>query len=279
MSKFGIPAEASSHSLSRFPGANEHPPGRFAPSPCTIRIATCSAGAARPDRRSRCCPTSPIRASFAPTGRRRLRQAHSASSITARSRGGWGWTWRSAHLPRQRLRVPMRGLEIFGDGDAGDELEAQIQASGLADRIAFSRKMFRVEDISAMIQGASVGIICNRRDLATEYMLPVKLLEYVQLGIPAIAPRLMTIQYYFRGKSGGVLRGRQTWRKWLPRSAASTPMRKSGPSWRGRAPNSRGTSIGKFSGTISIAWWMADAACGVANQLTAEVAQGSERSK
>jgi glycosyltransferase involved in cell wall biosynthesis len=94
---------------------------------------------------------------------------------------------------------PSARLEIFGDGDAGDELEAQIQASGVAEKIAFSRKMFRVEDISAMIQGASVGIICNRRDLATEYMLPVKLLEYVQLGIPAIAPRLMTIEYYFDG--------------------------------------------------------------------------------
>lgn len=92
---------------------------------------------------------------------------------------------------------PDARLEIFGDGDAGDELEAQILASPVAARIAFSRKMFRVEDISAMIQGASVGIICNRRDLATEYMLPVKLLEYVQLGIPTIAPRLMTIQYYF----------------------------------------------------------------------------------
>jgi glycosyltransferase involved in cell wall biosynthesis len=28
-------------------------------------------------------------------------------------------------------------------------------------------------------------------------MLPVKLLEYVSLGIPAIAPRLKTIQHYF----------------------------------------------------------------------------------
>lgn len=92
---------------------------------------------------------------------------------------------------------PDARLEIFGDGDAGDELEAQIQASGVADRIAFRRRMFRVEEISAMIQGASLGIICNRRELATEYMLPVKLLEYVQLGVPAIAPRLMTIEYYF----------------------------------------------------------------------------------
>lgn len=92
---------------------------------------------------------------------------------------------------------PGAQLEIFGDGDAGDELEAQIHSSGLAGRITFSRRMFRVEDICAMIQGASVGIICNRRDVATEYMLPVKLLEYAQLGIAAIAPRLMTIQYYF----------------------------------------------------------------------------------
>ncbi len=88
-------------------------------------------------------------------------------------------------------------FEIFGDGDAGQELEAQITASGMKDRIHFSRKMFRVESIAQMIQGASVGLVPNRRDAATEYMLPVKLLEYVHLGIPVIAPRLLAIQYYF----------------------------------------------------------------------------------
>jgi glycosyltransferase involved in cell wall biosynthesis len=92
---------------------------------------------------------------------------------------------------------PDARFEIFGDGDAGDELEAQIKASGMEDRIQFSKRMFRVESIAQMIQGASMGLIPNRRDLATEYMLPVKLLEYVHLGIPVIAPRLMTIQYYF----------------------------------------------------------------------------------
>jgi len=92
---------------------------------------------------------------------------------------------------------PEARLEIYGDGDAGDELEAQIKASGVADRIHFSKKMFRVESIAEMIQGASVGLIPNRRDVATDYMLPVKLLEYVHLGIPVIAPRLLAIQYYF----------------------------------------------------------------------------------
>jgi len=93
---------------------------------------------------------------------------------------------------------PGARFEIFGDGDAGQELEAQVLASGLQDKIHFSRKLFRVESIAQMIQGASVGLIPNRRDVATDYMLPVKLLEYVHLGIPVIAPRLLAIQYYFR---------------------------------------------------------------------------------
>ena len=32
-------------------------------------------------------------------------------------------------------------------------------------------------------------------------MLPVKLLEYVYLGIPSVTPRLMTIEHYFDEKS------------------------------------------------------------------------------
>ena len=67
----------------------------------------------------------------------------------------------------------------------------------MGDRIYFSKKLFRVESIAEMIQGASLGLIPNRRDVATDYMLPVKLLEYVHLGIPVIAPRLLAIQYYF----------------------------------------------------------------------------------
>lgn len=92
---------------------------------------------------------------------------------------------------------PGMRFEIFGDGDAGEALESQIVASGVEDRIHFSRKMFRVESVAQMIQGASVGLVPNRRDVATDYMLPVKLLEYVHMGIPVIAPRLLAIQYYF----------------------------------------------------------------------------------
>ena len=43
-----------------------------------------------------------------------------------------------------------------------------------------------------------LGIIGNRCNLACDkYMLPVKLLEYVYLGVPAVAPRLNVIRRYF----------------------------------------------------------------------------------
>jgi glycosyltransferase involved in cell wall biosynthesis len=43
----------------------------------------------------------------------------------------------------------------------------------------------------------NVGVIGNRRSAAGALMLPVKLLEYISLGIPVVAPRLEAIQHYF----------------------------------------------------------------------------------
>ena len=45
-----------------------------------------------------------------------------------------------------------------------------------------------------------IGIIGNRKDMATELMLPVKMLEYIAMGIPVVAPKLKTIEYYFNEK-------------------------------------------------------------------------------
>jgi len=40
--------------------------------------------------------------------------------------------------------------------------------------------------------------VANRKNLATDLMLPVKMLEYTALDILVVAPRLNTINYYFR---------------------------------------------------------------------------------
>jgi len=43
--------------------------------------------------------------------------------------------------------------------------------------------------------------VANRESSATHLMLPVKLLEFAMMGIPAIAPRLKTVEYYFGDNS------------------------------------------------------------------------------
>jgi len=42
-----------------------------------------------------------------------------------------------------------------------------------------------------------IGVISNRRSIAGDQMLPVKMLEYIILDKPVIVPRLKTIEHYF----------------------------------------------------------------------------------
>jgi glycosyltransferase involved in cell wall biosynthesis len=93
--------------------------------------------------------------------------------------------------------VPVH-LSIFGEGDFLPEALEVAQQLHLEGKVYFSRAFFPVEMISKMVGGMDVGIVGNRRMLACDkFMLPVKLLEYVYLGIPVIAPRLEIIKRYF----------------------------------------------------------------------------------
>jgi len=198
MSKFGIPAK---HPLIRFLAWQEQWSIRLADAAIAVHDPHRDVLTRRGTPRSKITvlPNVPDPRIFRHKGERNEGAAGSAFRIVYHGTVArrLGLDLAVSAFAKAAPSCPDARLEIFGDGDAGDELEAQIAASGVASRIHFRRKMFRVEQISEMIQGASVGIICNRRDAATEFMLPVKLLEYVHLGIPAIAPRLMTIQYYF----------------------------------------------------------------------------------
>jgi glycosyltransferase involved in cell wall biosynthesis len=94
-------------------------------------------------------------------------------------------------------RIPAE-LWMYGSGDYLPEALALSSQLGLEDKVHFSRTFFPVEQIPRMVRGMDLGIIGNRRNLACDrYMLPVKLLEYVYLGVPVIAPRLQIIACYF----------------------------------------------------------------------------------
>lgn len=93
---------------------------------------------------------------------------------------------------------PNARFDIYGSGDAGPAIKDLILSLELEKNVYFSNSEFRGEDIPSILCGATLGVIPNRADVATQYMLPVKLLEYVHLGIPAVVPKLSVIQYYFK---------------------------------------------------------------------------------
>ena len=54
-----------------------------------------------------------------------------------------------------------------------------------------------VDEIPGRLSAAHLGVVPTLRDEFTEFLLPVKLLEYVHMGLPAVASRLPVIERYF----------------------------------------------------------------------------------
>ncbi|HJU12766.1 MAG TPA: glycosyltransferase family 4 protein [Candidatus Binataceae bacterium] len=93
-------------------------------------------------------------------------------------------------------RIPGIHLDIIGEGDflaSAKELAGRL---GLQQHVTFTPSM-AVEQLPSVLTRALVGIVPNRASRATHLMLPAKLLEYATLGMPVIAARLRTMEYYF----------------------------------------------------------------------------------
>ncbi|HLH77670.1 MAG TPA: glycosyltransferase family 4 protein [Candidatus Binataceae bacterium] len=99
-------------------------------------------------------------------------------------------------IARLRERLPTVRLRLIGGGNYVDGLRQRVNQRGLAPWIEFHAPV-PLEQLPELLNEADVGLVPNRKSSATDLMLPVKLMEYVALGIPVIAARLHTIQYYF----------------------------------------------------------------------------------
>lgn len=98
-----------------------------------------------------------------------------------------------------KLKSEIENLEfdVWGAGEARDECIQLSESLGVADIVHFYLPL-PIEVLAKKLTSMDLGVIPNRNSAATDLMLPVKLLEYVALGIPVVAPRLKAIQYYFR---------------------------------------------------------------------------------
>jgi glycosyltransferase involved in cell wall biosynthesis len=100
-------------------------------------------------------------------------------------------------ISKLRTRIPRMEFHIIGAGEERERLLALRDKLGLRDVVTFSEGFVPVEEIPQRLQDADVGLVPLRVSIATDIMLPTKLLEYVQLGIPCITPRTRTIARYF----------------------------------------------------------------------------------
>ena len=99
----------------------------------------------------------------------------------------------AAQLVRE---IPGFELHIIGSGDDWDECKSLSESLGLVEHVHF-QKGVPWDELAKKLESMDVGIVANRVNVATELMLPSKLIDYVVLGIPAIVPRLKAIEYYF----------------------------------------------------------------------------------
>ena len=100
-------------------------------------------------------------------------------------------------MRRIRGRIPAK-LHIYGVGDFLEEVVALRDGYGLEKEVFIAGKSVPTEELSGIICGMDAGLIANRKTDSTDrFMFPVKLLEYVYLGLPVVVPRLEIIRRYF----------------------------------------------------------------------------------
>lgn len=94
-----------------------------------------------------------------------------------------------------------RGIPVSLDVYGSDAQAARRLAAGAAqvapEGVRIAPQPTPVEEIPSRLAQAHLGVVPTLRDDFTELLLPVKLLEYVHMGLPVIASRLPVIERYF----------------------------------------------------------------------------------
>ena len=104
--------------------------------------------------------------------------------------------------------IPDVELDIYGDGEEAyiEEIKSRAATMGLQNRVHFHDRV-PVEQVPRLISQADVGIVPCRKDVFVDtVMLPVRLLEYVAMGLPSVVSRVGTVESYFDDTQVGYYR-------------------------------------------------------------------------
>ena len=99
-------------------------------------------------------------------------------------------------VARLRESVPRIEVRICGSGEDRDRLAA-LAAQIDPERIDVAPEPVPFADIPAELEAAHIGVVPTLHDRFTELLLPVKLLEYMHMGLAVASSRLPGISSYF----------------------------------------------------------------------------------
>lgn len=98
---------------------------------------------------------------------------------------------------RLRMLVPRARLEIYGAGNAVPAIRRKIEDLAIGPFVSLTDRYLPQREVLGLISGADVGVVANLGLPRNHAALPVKLLEYVAMGIPVITSDLRAIHDYF----------------------------------------------------------------------------------
>jgi len=87
-------------------------------------------------------------------------------------------------------------LDVHGDGPYREALVALTNELELQDVVTF-HGAFRPADLPTVLAGKHLGVALYFVDDLGDLLLPVKILEYTEAGVPVLCSRLATVQDYF----------------------------------------------------------------------------------
>jgi glycosyltransferase involved in cell wall biosynthesis len=100
-------------------------------------------------------------------------------------------------VARLHKRIPGLQLHLWGNGDDLPKFQQLVKELTLEKVVLFRPEGYPIHELPRHLGFMDLGVVGNRQSVACDLMLPVKLIEYVSMGIPAIVPRLKTIEHYF----------------------------------------------------------------------------------
>jgi glycosyltransferase involved in cell wall biosynthesis len=89
-------------------------------------------------------------------------------------------------------------LKIIGEGDFSESLKRIIKKYHIENSVDFENKVYPYTELPNILKGFHLGLVSYKLSTATDYMLPVKMMELLAMGIPVITIANRAIIYYFR---------------------------------------------------------------------------------